>query len=424
MWRIIHDTNGVPLWLIVGGLAAVFYNRHQVKKTPDIFPARLRTVSGSVHGIGEKWSRMPVYALWIHDVLLIHSGLPLAHITPMPVSLMKGESVKGDPSKLKRLEASSALNIAPDEDGARVALAGEPFVAIFQVTTATNGGDSAQPIEGAVVHYTLESTVADDGPTGVVGRTVSDADGRATVAFLAPSIGGAYQLKVQLGVVETSIPVSIVTEPNWILMTPETTTTVVGGETVKLEVKVIDSDGRPVVDELTLRLETDLGHWDDGEQVRTVVIADGIYEATFFPGEIAGVAAIRARASYLSTTVSIDIRPDAASHIEASVGASSALIAAGGESIDLTFFVHDRFANPVADDTSVRLFTSGGELSASDLMTQDGQVTTTLHVPTGAISPIQVWAVVPGTHAQTELTIVIMSNQLWLPVVAGGPAVD
>lgn len=82
IWAILALL-GVPLWLIAGALAAILWSRHQVKKTPDIFPAKLRLVSGSAQSIGEKWSRMSANAFWVRDVLLVHSGLPLARITTM-----------------------------------------------------------------------------------------------------------------------------------------------------------------------------------------------------------------------------------------------------------------------------------------------------------------------------------------------------
>ena len=66
---------------------------------------------------------MPVYALWIHDVLLVHSGLPLAHMTPVPVSAMKGESVKGDPSELKRLGDAPVIRTIHLDSGAVIEMA-------------------------------------------------------------------------------------------------------------------------------------------------------------------------------------------------------------------------------------------------------------------------------------------------------------
>ena len=36
---------GVPIWLVVGGLLAALWNRRRVRRTPDAFPCKLRTLS-------------------------------------------------------------------------------------------------------------------------------------------------------------------------------------------------------------------------------------------------------------------------------------------------------------------------------------------------------------------------------------------
>lgn len=75
---------GVPLWVLVGGLAVALWSRSKVKKTPGIFRCTARMVSGSFPGIAEDWPRIPGYASWVHDVLLLHSGLTLGRTRPLP----------------------------------------------------------------------------------------------------------------------------------------------------------------------------------------------------------------------------------------------------------------------------------------------------------------------------------------------------
>jgi hypothetical protein len=93
-----------------------------------------------------------------------------------------------------------------------------------------------------------------------------------------------------------------------------------------------------------------------------------------------------------------------------------ALVSAGIRGMDLAFAVEDRFANPVVDGTSVRFFASAGQLTPGEVGTRDGRVVTTLRVPADADSPVQVWVVVPGARAQLEVTIPVMSHQVWLPI--------
>ena len=68
---------GIPLWLIAIGLIASFWNRHNVVDTPKVFPCKLRGTSGDPAGLGSKFPRFSNYALWVHDVLTVKSGLPL-----------------------------------------------------------------------------------------------------------------------------------------------------------------------------------------------------------------------------------------------------------------------------------------------------------------------------------------------------------
>ena len=75
----------LPCILLVGVLILLLRNRNQFKKTPGVFPARLRIESGSYPGIDNKWSRSTSYAHRVHDVLLVHTGLPLVKSTPLPV---------------------------------------------------------------------------------------------------------------------------------------------------------------------------------------------------------------------------------------------------------------------------------------------------------------------------------------------------
>ena len=93
-----------------------------------------------------------------------------------------------------------------------------------------------------------------------------------------------------------------------------------------------------------------------------------------------------------------------------------ALASASVRGVDLAFAVEDRFANEVADGTLVRFFSSAGEVTPGEATTLDGQVMTTLRVPADAGSPVQVWAVAPGSRAQLEVTIPVMSHQVWLPI--------
>jgi hypothetical protein len=66
---------GVPIWLIVGALAAVLVSRRRFLAQPEVFKLKLRPVDG------EKWPRRNAYGRLVHDVLILNSGPALVRTT-------------------------------------------------------------------------------------------------------------------------------------------------------------------------------------------------------------------------------------------------------------------------------------------------------------------------------------------------------
>lgn len=122
IWAILAIL-GVPIWLVVGGLGAALWSRSQFKKSPGVFVAKIRLRSGSFEGISEKWTPMPVAALWIHDVLLVHKGLALVRTIPLPVAEAVGTVQEASPSEIKRLGEQPALLTFRLDNGAELELA-------------------------------------------------------------------------------------------------------------------------------------------------------------------------------------------------------------------------------------------------------------------------------------------------------------
>ena len=78
---------GIPPWvLLLAVLVIIWRRRQQFIKTPGVFPLRLRAVSGDLSGVKSDWPRAKSYAIWVHDVLLVHSGPPLMKTTPFWIS--------------------------------------------------------------------------------------------------------------------------------------------------------------------------------------------------------------------------------------------------------------------------------------------------------------------------------------------------
>jgi hypothetical protein len=121
---IVLAALGVPVWLLVGALGAALWSRRRFKRAAGVFPAKLRVVAGEVAGFGASWPRRPVYARWVHDVLLVHRGLALVRNRALPVAGVSGALVEGVPGELTRLGPSPVVLTLGLDDGARVALAG------------------------------------------------------------------------------------------------------------------------------------------------------------------------------------------------------------------------------------------------------------------------------------------------------------
>jgi hypothetical protein len=91
------------MWLVAGGLAVMLWSRSRFKKQDGVFPTKMRLESGSAPGIGKKWPPMSSFALWVHDVLLVHKGLGLMSTSPLGVAAVEASAEGVDPEEVKRL---------------------------------------------------------------------------------------------------------------------------------------------------------------------------------------------------------------------------------------------------------------------------------------------------------------------------------
>lgn len=115
---------GVPLWLVVGALAAGLWSRRAFKRAPGVFPAKLRVAAGEVAGVKSSWPRGAAYARWVHDVLLVHRGFALARNDAFPVASAAGPLVDGDPDEITHLGSSPVTLVLTLDNGATAELAG------------------------------------------------------------------------------------------------------------------------------------------------------------------------------------------------------------------------------------------------------------------------------------------------------------
>jgi hypothetical protein len=116
---------GIPIWLIVGALAALYWNRRHFKKQPGVFPAKLRLETGSFHGLSEKAAA--TYCVWVHDVLLVHKGLGLITTLPVPVAAAEERKHLGDKTMYLRFRLDDGSIMQMSGFGEDEALAQGPF---------------------------------------------------------------------------------------------------------------------------------------------------------------------------------------------------------------------------------------------------------------------------------------------------------
>jgi hypothetical protein len=126
MGWIVLSFLGVPIWLIVGVLAVLFWKRHKFKTQPGVFPAKLRLESGSFPGLSKKPAS--VFCIWVHDVLLVHKGLSLASTLPVPVAAAEERKHLGDKTMYLRFRLDDGSILQMSGFGEDEALAQGPFL--------------------------------------------------------------------------------------------------------------------------------------------------------------------------------------------------------------------------------------------------------------------------------------------------------
>lgn len=118
---------GIPIWLIVGVLAVLYWKRRKFKKQSGVFPAKLRLESGSFQGLSEKPAS--TFCIWVHDVLLVHKGMSLESTLPVPVEAAEERKHLGDKTMYLRFRLDNGSILQMSGIGENEALAQGPFLA-------------------------------------------------------------------------------------------------------------------------------------------------------------------------------------------------------------------------------------------------------------------------------------------------------
>jgi hypothetical protein len=144
IWALLYLL-GVPLWLVIGALLFALWARSQVKGAPGVFPCKVRLASGAFPGLKETWRPFASYGRWVHDVLIVHSGLSLVRSQALPVAAPVRAVMPADPGQVKRLGEHPVVLAVRLDNGAVVELAAEKDGDRL-LTTFTRQGNEAQAV--------------------------------------------------------------------------------------------------------------------------------------------------------------------------------------------------------------------------------------------------------------------------------------
>lgn len=120
---IILAALGVPIWLVVGAFGSSIWSRKRFQASPGVFKCKLRRESGAFPGLKDAWPRMPSYARWVHDVLIVHTGLALVRNNALPVVSVEVTSTSDDVPAPTRLGSHPAIIELRLDDSSVVMLA-------------------------------------------------------------------------------------------------------------------------------------------------------------------------------------------------------------------------------------------------------------------------------------------------------------
>ena len=135
---------GVPVWFVVGALAASFWNRKRFQKSPGAFKCLLRRLSDESHGKQTSWPSMPAYARWVHDVLIVHVGVALVRTQVFPIASIERMDDSDAVPAPKRLGANPSIIRLRLDDGSVMVMAVPANAAVLQRGPFTPAG--ARPV--------------------------------------------------------------------------------------------------------------------------------------------------------------------------------------------------------------------------------------------------------------------------------------
>ena len=143
---------GVPLWLVIGWLAAGIWHRRQNQQLPGAFKIKVRMVEGEYRNVDDSLKGRPGMALWAHDIIIAEKGL----LIPRNLHFRVAEGVQppqpADPDQVKHLGDSPVTMQFRLDDGEVIEIAAPGEQA--ELARGPFFSDAVQDSQGALAAVT------------------------------------------------------------------------------------------------------------------------------------------------------------------------------------------------------------------------------------------------------------------------------
>jgi len=288
--------------------------------------------------------------------------------------------------------------------------------------TDTHGG--LLPVVGAFVHYNLlvapEVGAGVSAPISIVSGThASDSTGWALLQIPMPSAVGRYDLQIRMAGQERNYPLLLQDGP--LLLAGESLRAMmsVGGEQNQLLFSAQTGESAGLLQEpLHVELRTNLGHFADGSQQRTLWMVGGLLTETLISGSEAGVAEVMWSAGGQSQRLFVSIQPGPTQRMQ---GASPLFVQdwGAGATATIRLELEDGYGNPIWGNRRVNFYGLHGTFAPQSPTVVLGVAETQLSLPGWLPARVEYWAMVPGTFAVFRGEVVVLRHHLWLPQIEG-----
>src|SRR4051794_2303464 len=141
-----------PLLVIAGAMLSCLATRWSVARSPGSFRCKVGVIKPPLTSMRWAWPRQTARAVWVHDALVVVTGVLRAHVRSLAVHFAEGDLQRAAPDvggglghrplmlTLRLDDGSRALVVAPYE--ARSVMAGPYLVAQLAATRPPRRNDS------------------------------------------------------------------------------------------------------------------------------------------------------------------------------------------------------------------------------------------------------------------------------------------